>query len=301
LVASDYDGTQFQTLEPEPGNITVNRAYELAVQKVLGPYALKKYRAGGGHLNRTPSEIVESLIGVSNGPLLEKAIELSRQGATKQQLLQYIGEVGHDRPKILGWLDIFGDDLDLVSGLVVEAKLEPLMSQIGKKISGGYWPRPLPGFLKFSSTVQSLREQGVAINTAVVSAGHSVFINKTYELYDVAPPDILITDESIQAANKHLTATRRAKPSPFPMVLAKIEWLRLYSEPPTKLRDAEQVQDINSRIVYIGDDNVKDAGLAANAHVDFVLVNPANPQASYTDLLGRLPLSWLASIEEGKA
>jgi len=52
----DFDGTIVNSLAG------VMRAYELAIQEVLGNEALRQYRAEGGLLNRAPREVVTQLV-----------------------------------------------------------------------------------------------------------------------------------------------------------------------------------------------------------------------------------------------
>ena len=294
LLASDYDETQFHTFDPAPEGIGVNEAYELAIAQVLGPYALDEYRRQGGHNNRTPSEIVESLLGRSNGHLLEKIVDLSRDGASGEDLYEFVANQP-EPDMVQGWIWAPEEQLRIISGVVVEFKLKPLTRQIGQRIDeNSFWPRPTKGFIDFAKAIEDARKGGQIINTATISAGHAKFILRTYELYDIPEPDILVTDETIQANNVHISAERRAKPAPYPMALAKREWLRMHRQSAIKLRDPTTSADINARIVYTGDDQTKDGGLATASRVDFVLHDKNKSQESWQEVGRRIRLGNMA-------
>ncbi|MDO8265390.1 MAG: hypothetical protein Q7T41_00440 [Candidatus Saccharibacteria bacterium] len=281
LVASDYDGTQFDTFTPPLGGMGVGEAYEQAIKTVLGPYALDEYKLQGGHKNRTPSAIIESLINRSDGRFLHLVLELAQSGASTEELAEVASRTKH--PAInQGLIYIDPDHLKIITDTLVFVKLAPLLAQIGQKLDdGSFWPNPIDGFLDFALFAEQVRRDGVPLNTAVISAGHTQFIEKTYALYGVENPDIFVTDEIVRSLVPNMSAERRGKPAPIPMLLAKRSWLDIHDVSPSNLRNETIAPDINARIIYIGDDPEKDGGLAKNSHIDFIWVDPASPRLAW--------------------
>ena len=285
LIASDYDMTQFDTFDPPPGGVGVNEAYAMAIGKVLGPNALYHYQETG-HNNRTPAEIVQSLLGSADGHFLEKLLIRHEDGASTAELVDYSEHFSH--PHITqGWIDSSDEFLKIFTDIVVATKLAPMLRQIGQKLDDdSFWPRPIEGFLEFARTAKQVREDGIPLNTAVVSAGHTPFIKRTYALYDLESPDIFVTDELVRDIAPGYPAERRAKPAPLPIALTKRGWLELYNISPSTLRDPTIIDSINARIKYIGDSKEKDGGLAQIGHVDFIWIDPTSPRLAWQALQG---------------
>lgn len=61
LFASDFDGTKFLTSESADDILSVDDAYAVALDSLLGPNIADKFLEKGGHLHRTPAEIILSL------------------------------------------------------------------------------------------------------------------------------------------------------------------------------------------------------------------------------------------------
>ena len=103
-------------------------------------------------------------------------------------------------------------------------------------------------------------------------------------MYGLEKPDIFVTDEIVRGIVPNMSAERRGKPAPIPMVLAKRMWLDIYGVSHSVLRNDAMAPDINDRIIYIGDDPEKDRGLATNSHVDFIWVDPASPRLAWQSM-----------------
>ncbi len=232
LLAMDYDGTTNLTSEEAPGIATVNDAYTEAIDGVLGTAAAQTFIGQGGHQHRTPAEIV---LGVNPDMSTWEAAEASQD--------------------------------------ITRLKLDILIKQIGKELSNGEkWPRPTPGFVKMWEGLHADRQAGAVIDTAILSAGHTEFIAKSFEVHDLQQPDILVTDDIlVDFGLGYIPPDLRAKPTPLPLTVAKLLWLGRHG---LQAHQSDVIQDINQRIIFVGDDPVKDGGLAESAGVDFVLVEP---------------------------
>lgn len=243
LVVSDFDGTMFDTFEPSPGGIGVNEAYCLAIEQVFDhdTTALERYQEAGEHQNRTPTEIAASL-----------APSATPKGVKR-----------------------LAEDL-------VHAKLDLLTDQIGQELSDGTaWPRPIPGFEEAWQEISAARTEQEPISTAVISAGHAEFITKCLESAGLELPDFMVTDETIRGLYSNLPLEKLTKPSPLSMEIVKAQWMSLYTTSEIEQKMLIAVHGIKHRIVYTGDDPIKDAQLAANAEVDFVLLTPDNPEEAW--------------------
>lgn len=273
LGVSDFDGTQARTFEPTPDGIGVNEAYRLAIGTVMGERALATYIRSGEHRSRTASEIVASLAGATSPELFEAAARKVSEGES-------IDDIHHDLVRIHGhhYDGLFSPTREQVRALtdvVIEAKLKPLRKQIGQAMpeGQGYWPRPTAGFIPFSRAVS---EQKIArnIQTGVITAGYRDFIFRVYELYEIDRPDLFISDIEIQDMFPDLSSEERAKPNTLPMDIIQERWRHnLGAEAPDQTM-------LGDRIGYIGDDEVRDGGLAANSGVHFF--NESDPDSNQT-------------------
>lgn len=236
LWVSDFDGTMANTFEPAPSGVDVTEAYIRSIGELYGEAAQERYIAEGGHKNRTPAEIVSGMY-PNLGP----------------------------------------DELDIETERLVGTKLDILLGQIGDEMhDGARWPRPVDGFLEVWCDVQQARLYShKRIDTAVISAGHQEFILRTFDLWDVPHPDIIVSEETVRSLRLSIPPEETAKPRPFPMQLVEMQWAARHAI--LKQLDPGDWQ----RILYTGDDEVKDGGLARNAHVDFVLIDSEAPAQSW--------------------
>lgn len=231
---TDYDGTTHLTSELSPDGIGVDEAYKLALAEQLDPEAASRYVLQGGHNHRTPYEIVQAVLP-----------------------------------------DVDGDELDLLSARVTAAKLEILMSQIGKKLPDGTrWPRTTDGFILFWEQLNRLKARGLPIGTAIISAGHTVFERRTFEMLGLAPPDVFMTNDALRALCLNVPPDEQVKPHPRIMRLTQ-QILHTTLNLPT----TTSPQGIST--LHIGDDPVKDGGLAKNSDTNFILLDPEQAQVAW--------------------
>jgi hypothetical protein len=261
LLAADFDGTTHDTFEAPPDGIGVDEAYRIGIERVFefDKNAVARYEAEGGHGNRTPAEIVHSLAATA-----------------------------------------MPENLDRLTEELVRIKLDLLCAQIGMPLDDGQtWPRPVPGFTDFWSSVYEAREEGENISTAILSAGHAPFIRKAFHSSGLQLPDILVTEETIRGLNSSLPPDKLAKPAVMPLLLAKTQWLNFYGLDMTSVAAGPQIGD---QITVFGDSLPKDGGLAKNSGVNFVHINPEDPAAGYETLYQQLNLGRAAltqTVEHG--
>lgn len=235
FISKDFDGTAFLTFEeyPELGIYGVDEAYKMAVEEAFpdDPDALKRYEDEGEHNNRSPAEIAYSIA----------------PGMTEDALL-------------------------VATKKLVKKKLSVLNGQIGQKISENeVWPRPVPGFLETWNRIHEAKDAGEDIDTAIISAGHTSFIEKVLKQYGVKRPDIIVTNETIRGLNSVQPVETLAKPNALPLMIARTQWFHIYRIDPAV------DESIKSRMMHAGDSEEKDGGMAEAAGISFAHINPDNP------------------------
>jgi hypothetical protein len=242
---SDFDGTKFFTGEVPPEGVDVNGAYALAVKEIFGEAAAEHFTENGGHRHRTPLEIVQ---------------DYCKPDADRDTL------------------ELFG------SGLTTE-KQSVLIDQVGMELPDGEeWPRPMPGFANLWLDIYAARDEGLAIVTSDISAGHTDFIKKVYEWHRLPLPDVLITEEVLRNLKINLPLELQAKPAPLPMRLAQVAAHEI-------LGTHFPTADINAlRTIYAGDALDKDGGLARNTGVDFIFIDPTQPAEGWKQMRTALGL-----------
>ena len=128
---------------------------------------------------------------------------------------------------------------------LVHAKLGHLLQEIGPE-----WPRPCRGFVEFYKVIEEMD----GLEVAILSSGHTDFIKKTFSVWGLDPPQIMLTDDDFRGYNPPLPLERFSKPSPLLMDLIQEEW-----------------GGQRRHMVMFGDDPSKDGELAQNAGVPFGL------------------------------
>lgn len=185
---------------------------------------------------------------------------------------------------------------------VTESKLDVLSAQIGQRLpDGARWPRPTEGFREFWEKLQLIKKLGANIGTAIVSAGHTEFEQRTFDMWGVPQPDMYLTDDVVTAMALNLPHELQVKPSP--MLVEQAQHLWAY-----KLRQ-EQKASAYDRVLRVpklmetvhfgdaGDTPVKagkDQQLARNVGAEFVLIDPDAQGESWNNAAVKLGLGSLA-------
>ncbi len=144
---------------------------------------------------------------------------------------------------------------DLLAEAFVRRKLDLLLDEIGEH-EDGMWPAPCDGVVSF------LRAREVrGTHYAIISSGHDLFIEKCLDLWGAPRPIAMVTDDDLRALP--WPPHEKVKPSG-----------RLFELLFDRFGAAGIAIPPRERIVYIGDDPIKDGGLAVNASVRFGWYNP---------------------------
>lgn len=152
------------------------------------------------------------------------------------------------------------------------------------------WPQPTPGYLEFAQRLQSGRERGYRATDAIISSGHEPFIAKTYDVWGVQKPTILLAQGAISAMAAAENLTLPVKPSVAIMRFAHTAWRAQYGLEPTAQIPADEA----TRMSYTGDDSIKDGEMAIQSGVAFFLLNPADSQPTWNRLACSLGMATLS-------
>lgn len=181
----------------------------------------------------------------------------------------------------------------------VEAKLSYLVPEITPE-----WPQLYPGVKEF---FQASADGRLPVNIGVVSSGHDGFIKRVFEVNDIPPPDILVTSDILQL--RKTLNRERYKPHTYQFAEAHYQWKKLSTNDGENYTGRTQGKP---NIAYIGDDPVKDGGLAEQARVAFIFVPFTKPgfepraekgQLLATDffMLGNLLSNYADDLKEGRS
>jgi hypothetical protein len=266
LWSFDFDGTAAKTFEPSPAKIGVKEAYALAVKDVLGNRGLDIYNEKGCLKNQAPSELVASLLG---SPFRDSLFAHAKSFfETNQRYL--LTQVPEGKGVSL---EQWKEDIGIVAELLVRQKLSYLLKQIGTTFpDGDTWPRPCNGFRDFWTTIQDLKKERLPLDTSIISSGHDKFIKRTFQLWGLISPDILVTEDDIRGRKYPEEMERRVKPGQLQLALAHKKWLDIQEIP----FDPETVRQTRQEMMYFGDSYTHDGGLAAIAGIPFGWFNPDN-------------------------
>lgn len=254
LLAFDFDGTCFDTFRPSPNSVDVNTAVRRTLVDMFGEGILLTYTAMGGLQNRSPGELIIELARecVDTPAFFASAKRFFRgRNARTFNCLVPAG-----KGMKIDWLSLHLSTTELF----VRRKLEILLCEISSKRSvGEWWPKPTTGFIDFWNEI-SVDD----CYTAIVSSGHDMFIERTFALYDLPCPDIMMTDDDQRAKMRSDPFTSQ---DPLDLPLHKpnplmIEELR---------RKFEESCGGECEITFFGDCPDKDGGLAEAAGIPFYL------------------------------
>lgn len=297
LIASDFDGTLFDTFYPSPSGIDVREAYRMAIRDILGERGFRLFETQGLDSN-SPYELVVSLFkwhNTEDSLYLENSDYRNAVEEAYKELLDnafnfFNSEARNLSPlipeckdKSLSWNA--DEPLTTIAQMVVGRKLQYLLAEIGKDGEDGRWPLPCDGAIEFLRTVSELQKEGISIDTAIISSGHETFIKKTLELWGLEPPTILVTDDDIRPRKYPTEISRRFKPGIFPLALAHYKWLgqqELINEDPIVFR--KEAIRTRERMLYVGDDPSKDLLMAHRSNVHFFL-HPHTSWQAIADIL----------------
>lgn len=226
-------------------------------------------------------------------------------------------------------LQIADEDPDVymhVTKQLNNQKLHVLLEQIGRPLRDAHvvWPPHLPGFITFVSRVNDYNASAneARIDWGVISSGHDDFINTTFEKwsehYDTdINPTVIVTQDTLEQRYETVFPTsesRRSKPNPMPLALGIMDWQRTNGNIDMRGKvlpgTAKRTKDAMDRVMYTGDDPVRDGHMARNADVVFGLMKtkmkftaiPGEKQFNFGDWndLATALMSPHVALHEGK-
>ncbi len=171
----------------------------------------------------------------------------------------------------------------MAAALLVQAKLDILLDEICPN-----WPLPMGGFVAFWRALQHSRQEGMPINTALVTSGHDSFTRRTFETWGLPrleEIDIYITYDMVLAL-ADAPHQDLIKPAPFLMDFARKRWCLLHG-----VTDRTVFEEARSRIFFIGDDIASDGLMVSKAGVDFTHTVPDDPERAWHILRAKLGIS----------
>lgn len=243
LFVFDYDGTLAETGQESPNKLTVEKAYALALDEIFGTSGL--LNAIGGLVNRAPAELALDVLRLDPS-FAGRAYE--SYACLRDRLS---GLVPDGKGVDLERARERADDLGFCAELIVRVKLAHLNRE--QDHEQAMWPVPCAGVPAFLGALAD-RAWGV------ISSGHETFIAGSFRRWGIPYTDLSVTDDDLRHLS--LPVKAKVKPSPF---LVDVLLERAASRGLSFERD---------RMLIIGDDPVKDGGLAANAGVRFLCFNP---------------------------
>jgi len=274
LLVSDFDGCLARTFEPSPNGIDVNKAYKRAVTSIFGSEGSRIYEEIGGLSNRAPGELVDDLL--ANGDretLVKQARTFFQERGDFLRSLAY-----QEKLPSLKWENRgLWDPRQIITEMLVRCKLSCLMDEIGEK-----WPSPCEGALEFLRFVgEKANEEGVDIRLAILSSGHEAFIRKTFSVWGIPCPAVLVTDDNMRWRSWPEDLSARTKPSVILLDLVQLMWFKSRNETVTdQLQLIRFLLDTRSKMIYFGDDRIRDGELAEKAGIPFGWFNPDGRQAA---------------------
>jgi hypothetical protein len=236
LLITDFDGTYAMTDEPSPKNMTVSRAYELAINELFNSDGLEKYKAEGGLRNRGPAEVITQLA---------PNLDTPAHGQKTEELVQL--KLGH------------------------------LLAEVGQRLPDGtLWPRLAPGFRSLWSALAECEQ----VDTGVATSGHRPFVERFHEVHELSLPDLMITDDDMRPLMERLPKAECVKPSGLILELLHQKWLGGYSN---SEYTSEPLAHSKNRMLYMGNDPVKDGQMAENYGIEFVLIDESAPDLGWAN------------------
>jgi len=244
LLVCDFDQTIAGTFVSSPNGIGVQESYRFAICQTFGEDSLSIYDDLGGLRNQAPSELVHAMLS-RNNELLKKALKIYQHLASSPVLSG------------LEWQPAVPSAS--ISEMLVRFKMHYLMEEICDR-----WPLPCTGFPYLMNTLEFLRND-INIELGILSSGHEKFIRKTFSTWGIPCPGVLVTEDDIRNRKYPADIKQRVKPSSFPLALFFHKWFKLHG----KTFSMHQALGLKKRMIYFGDDPIKDGNLAKRVGIPF--------------------------------
>ena len=266
LFVFDFDETLGRTFSPSPNNINVETAYKMAIKSIFGQRGSMIFNKQGGLQNRSPPELIYNLLKEDREKLTESAQKYLLKNGEKLNRL-----VPREKAVPLVWQS--WNPHNVITEMLVRCKLSHLMGEIGTELpSGEKWPIPCQGALEFLLALKMLSQNEKAgIKIAILSSGHDEFIQETFkDVWNTDYPQILITDDDMRKLMYPIDPMEIVKPSVKLFNLTQLLWFQnLFGPIYNELDLIGFIAENRKRMIYFGDDPVKDGQLAESAEVPF--------------------------------
>ncbi len=250
LVLASFSQTIAKTHIKNLRNFNIDDAYDNAIQTIFGYEGLQKYLEYGGLQNRSPAEVIISLVPYSS--IWDNA-----------KLYLDINNISIPKNK------------DIVHTLIkqlIKININSLADNIGALCpQTELWPPLYPNVNMFLSHLSNKQ-----VDFGIISSGHEVFIRKVFEYYGMDQPLFCVTpDDKFELYGMDWKS--KTKPSTYLIASAMQKWIASWSDD-FKQRVQESGQDCMEyachNAVYIGDDLKLDGYMANNAGIPFLLFYP---------------------------
>ncbi len=188
--------------------------------------------------------------------------------ATSSEILQYLAP------------DAKGNELELLNQRFVDAQIDLLIPQIGRRLSDGKtWPRWVDGFRPAWDQISEARRGGEPIDTAFLTHSYKRFVNAVIQKTGIDRPDIVVANELIAATQLfHYSTAEVGKGSGLPLNMLVSQWLLAHDVDAfdTDLRPAR------SQVIVVGDSNF-DSQEAKRLGAQFVQIG-SDPETGWLNV-----------------
>lgn len=275
LIAADFDGTLFNTANPSPSGMTVEKAYVQSLNDIFGKGVGEEFFSANGFRGEAPSQIMQNVLSMQDEYLIGNAKRLHQEHNGNFPRI-----IPESQDGTIRWDD--ENPQTTITSMLVVNKLDYLLQEIGKLDQyGNPWPLPCAGVLDFFRSLQSLREQGSPIDFAIISSGHESFIRKALKVWSMPQPDILVTEDNLRLRKFPQEAEIKFKPGVFPVALVHFIWLQNQGLTFSK----EIGLDTKTRIMHIGDTPTKDLVMADRAGIKSNFLYPSTSWKTIAETL----------------
>ena len=182
-----------------------------------------------------------------------------------------------------------GEEEKLLLSKLDGAKLDKLMSEIGTE-----WPEPTRGFIAFAQALQARQKDAPPINSIIISSGHAPFIERTFDVWGIAQPDDVLAQEKLADLAERDDIALPTKPNGIIMLYAYNAWRALHRLPKAQTIDSKDTP----RMIYAGDDPVKDGELAVQNGISFMLIRPEDAAQTWQEIALHCGLGQLALLDK---
>jgi len=127
-------------------------------------------------------------------------------------------------------------------------------------------------FIESFKDASSIKDANIRI--AILSAGHEMFIKKTFDVWGMGYPSFMLTDDNLRMLSYPTDPKEKMKPSVSLLNLIHYMWVDKQRTTDDPLELIDLIMKTRNRMIYFGDDVERDGQLAQRAKIPFVLFDP---------------------------